>query len=139
MFATFSEDNDGCRDDCLKMQVSLPVPNLSQLRPHHSFSISLAQCMKFMAKTTMNTATFRDLALANAQGTLVDNPLSGYRQGSISYMSSINPTQMFIFEYLFLCVSIYICIYGLFQYQRAKRDARNAAPATSLKQPLVFA
>jgi len=40
------------------------------------------QCMKFMAKTVMKTATFRDMALANAQGTLTDTPLAAYRHAA---------------------------------------------------------
>ena len=38
--------------------------------------------MKFSAKTVMKTATFRDVSLARAQGTLVKDPLSGYRENS---------------------------------------------------------
>jgi hypothetical protein len=95
--------------------------------------------MKFMAKTTMNTATFRDLTLANTQGTLVENPLSGYRQGSISYMSSINPRTSFVMEYLFLFVSMFVLIYGLCQFRIARRDAQSGPATTTLKQPLVFA
>ena len=34
--------------------------------------------MKFSAKTYMKTATFRDLSLGRAQGTLVEDPFSGY-------------------------------------------------------------
>ena len=34
--------------------------------------------MKFSAKTVMKTATFRDLSLGRAQGTLVEDPFSGY-------------------------------------------------------------
>ena len=34
--------------------------------------------MKFSAKTTMKTATFRDLSLGRHQGVLGENPLAGY-------------------------------------------------------------
>jgi hypothetical protein len=41
--------------------------------------------MKFSAKTVMKTATFRDLSLARHQGTLAENPLSGYFDVSHTY------------------------------------------------------
>lgn len=95
--------------------------------------------MKFMAKTTMYTATFRDLSLASSQGTLVENPLSGYRDGSISYLSTYNVRQSLVKEYLFLILSIMFLTYGLVKYSRARWATNNNKPNVSLKEPLVFA
>lgn len=90
----------------------------------------------------MNTATFRDLSLANSQGTLVENPLSGYKDGSIEYMSALgNPMKKFVSEYIFLAFALLIFFYGIYKYQQAKRDITAMAQSNraSLKTPLVFA
>lgn len=97
-----------------------------------------------MAKTTMNTATFRDLSLANLQGTLVENPLSGYRDGTFTSMSRISEGEQartVLFGYLILFTSVFICFYGIYKYVTIMRAA-NKPPETvtdSPKTPLVFA
>jgi uncharacterized membrane protein len=96
--------------------------------------------MKFMAKTTMNTATFRDLALANSQGTLVNNPMSGFNDGSMNYMSSISPVRVFISEYLFLAGAIVILLYGVYKYRQAKSEVEaNEKSGSTLNVSLVMA
>lgn len=92
--------------------------------------------MKFMAKTTMYTATFRDLVLANTQGTLVDHPLSGYRDGNIKYLSSYNATRSVFLEYLFLIFSICVLWYGIVKYRKMKQS-KQIKSSTNLKTPLV--
>jgi hypothetical protein len=94
------------------------------------------QCMKFMAKTTMNTATFRDLAVATAQGTLVDQPLAGYYAARTSFGMSTLGT------YLFFVASILLLIYGIFKFRSARRQTAKEASSNSSwnpKEPLVFA
>jgi hypothetical protein len=89
------------------------------------------QCMKFMAKTEMQTATFRDLAVASAQGTLVDSPLAGYRQKSRA-RPEVTET------YLYLITSACILIFGIFRFRKVRQD-HDFAPNWSPKQPLIFA
>ena len=89
------------------------------------------QCMKFMAKTEMNTATFRDITLATSQGTLVDRPLSGYRV-SKKFRSDVFGT------YFYLLISTSLLIYGIIKFRRIRKEV-NFAPNWDPKQPLVFA
>jgi hypothetical protein len=94
--------------------------------------------MKFMAKTTMNTATFRDIALANSQGTLVSNPLSGVNDGTMSHMSSVNPANIFIREYIFLFAALVVLGYGVTKYRQGVIAVKREAMAgNTLKQSLV--
>lgn len=88
------------------------------------------KCMKFMAKTTMNTATFRDLSLATAQGTLVDRPLAGYRVASKSRTGAFQ-------TYLFLAASCSVLVYGVYKFLKARTEM--SSPDWSPKEPLVFA
>jgi len=97
------------------------------------------QCMKFMAKTTMNTATFRDLSLARSQGTLVDSPLAGFmdsRARSTQYMLESAGTVM---NYLFLGVSVAVLFYGITNFWRVRRKVKLAPKAPKVNEPLVFA
>jgi len=89
------------------------------------------QCMKFMAKTVMNTATFRDLTLATSQGTLVSKPLSGYR------VLKKHRTGMFG-TYLYLLCSTSLFIYGIVKFHKIRKE-KNFAPNWDPRQPLVFA
>jgi hypothetical protein len=89
--------------------------------------------MKFMAKTEMNTATFRDIALATAQGSLVDSPLAGY-QGSWSSFSSVG----YYGNYMFLAASLVVLLYGVIKYRQARHGVQGTA-SWNPKEPLVFA
>jgi hypothetical protein len=94
------------------------------------------QCMKFMAKTTMNTATFRDLAVATAQGTLVDQPLAGYYAARASFGMTAFGT------YVFFALSLLLLVYGIMKFRLARRQGGKEPPSTSTwnpKEPLVFA
>jgi hypothetical protein len=95
--------------------------------------------MKFMAKTTMYTATFRDLSLATAQGTLVDSPLAGYRAAKNRHVGPIQ-------TYLIFAVACTMLLYGAFKYRQAKlrsikSSGKNAGGGDdwSPDKPLVFA
>lgn len=98
------------------------------------------QCMKFMAKTTMNTATFRDIAVATAQGTLVDQPLAGYYTQSRHY-SFIRHSPLG--TYLFLACGLFTMVYGIVKFHQARRNmARTKSDDTAFwnpKEPLVYA
>lgn len=85
-----------------------------------------------MAKTTMNTATFRDVTLATSQGTLVDSPLSGYRVAR-KHRSG------YFLTYLYLIGSAYLLVVGVIKFRRIRRE-RNFAPNWNPREPLgVFA
>jgi hypothetical protein len=90
------------------------------------------QCMKFMAKTTMKSATFRDLAVANAQGTLVDSPMSGYRVQR-------KHRQTFFGTYFFFAVSTLFFIASAFRFRRVRKEALLAPTSFNPKEPLIFA
>ena len=93
------------------------------------------QCMKFMAKTEMLTATFRDLALAKTQGT-INLPFAGATRNinrSGYYRREAFGTFM---TYVFLVLSILICIRGLVEFLRVKRDL-NIVSYEDFKQPLA--
>jgi hypothetical protein len=51
------------------------------------------KCMKFMAKTTMYAATFRDVSLALEQGTIVDSPLTGMSGEQSTYVKAVRKTR----------------------------------------------
>lgn len=97
------------------------------------------QCMKFAAKTYMDTASIRDVVLGARQGNLVDTvPVQGVAPTSNNRMFRA-PRGFDIFSsLLFLCVALGVLIYGAISFQKARSDA-NYAPNWSMKQPLVFA
>jgi hypothetical protein len=88
-----------------------------------------------MAKTTMNTATFRDMSMGRYLGTLVSTPLSGF-EGSKSWRSESFSNKM---TYFFLCVAAIVFAYGLIYFVRVK-NATNYKPTFgwNVKEPLVF-
>lgn len=96
--------------------------------------------MKFMAKTTMKTATFRDMALASTQGTLVEVPLDALSDGSYfsssSSSSSANIAGIFGTVCLFL-VSTFILCCGIYLVRKAQKNT-NYEPKFNMDQPFVF-
>mmetsp|Transcript_19598 Transcript_19598/g.28334 ORF Transcript_19598/g.28334 Transcript_19598/m.28334 type:complete len:309 (-) Transcript_19598:70-996(-) len=91
------------------------------------------QCMKFMAKTTMNAATYRDLSLAKQQGTLVDIPLSGL---STSTRSSNNNGRNAFLTVLFFMVSMAAAVFAAIKlYDVRKRTHRRYDP--TIEEPLA--
>lgn len=99
------------------------------------------QCMKFMAKTEMKTATIRDVTLANYQGTLVENPLKRYI-GSKNrgwFQRRRNSTSAFGMYFFFIC-SLIIFGYGYISFTRVQKNSNYRLPRFqwNLKQPLVY-
>jgi len=98
--------------------------------------------MKFMAKTEMSTASIRDILLADAQGTLMDNPLDGYlnskKQGWFKRKRS--STNSFGMWFWFIC-SVCLLGYAYLSFTKVQRNTNYRLPKLqmNLKQPLVFA
>lgn len=101
--------------------------------------LNVNQCMKFMAKTAMDTATMRDVVLAYRQGTLVEQvPVSGLETSRRSFWRKPSIPGMDVFmSSLYLIASLLILVYGISKFRKARKEA-NFAPNWSLKQPLVF-
>ena len=99
---------------------------------------SVNQCMKFMAKTAMDTATTRDVVLAHRQGSLVEDaamPMAGMEKGYRAY-----PGQMVVtiaFAVIYFVASLSCMVYAVIKFRRARNDT-NFAPNWSLKEPLQF-
>ena len=89
-----------------------------------------AQCMKFMAKTAMQSATFSTLSLASAQGTLSEYVT---REGYTAKRNSKKAPHpggtgvFFVFSFL-------LSSYGAFMFYKARKEAKNMP--TYLEQPL---
>ncbi|KAL7554809.1 hypothetical protein ACHAWF_018358 [Thalassiosira exigua] len=92
------------------------------------------QCMKFSAKTVMKTATFKDIALGDSQGSLAESPLSGYIDGSHEYKQNKMGTFL---AYFFLTLMSFLFIYslvGLFmavKRMKASQASRDALLAST--------
>lgn len=95
------------------------------------------QCMKFMAKTSMNTATFRDMTLGKYQGTLTAAQLNGSNIQTSWGMESFGN----FLTYLFLGMSVFVFGYGALYFYKAK-VATNYQPTwgwkMNFKEPLVM-
>jgi len=98
--------------------------------------------MKFMAKTEMNTASFRDILLADKQGTLASNPLGNYMNSkNQSWMQRRrNSTSSFGMWFWFTC-SVLLLGYGYISFRKIQKQTNYKLPRVQLnaKQPLVFA
>jgi hypothetical protein len=97
------------------------------------------QCMKFMAKTTMNTATFRDLSLARSQGTLVDSPLAGFLDGKARSKHYMMESAGTLFNYFFFILSIGVLGYGITNFWKVRRKVKLQPKFHKSNEPLVFA
>jgi hypothetical protein len=94
--------------------------------------------MKFMAKTNMNTATFRDMSLGRYQGTLVATQMNGIANSRTNNWRREAWSSRF--TYLFLAVALSFFIYGAAFFYKAK-VATNYNPTfgwTNFKEPLVM-
>eukprot|EP00536_Pseudo-nitzschia_multiseries_P003935 jgi/Psemu1/284741/fgenesh1_pg.63_\ len=90
------------------------------------------QCMKFMAKTTMNTATFRDISLGRYQGTLTSAYFGTKAWRTEAWENALT--------YFFLCIALWIFGYGAVYFYKAK-VATNYQPTfgwVNFKEPLVM-
>ena len=91
--------------------------------------------MKFMAKTTMQTATFRDLQLARTQGTVVKSPLAGYKQDRKPFYRK--QTLNTVKRYIFFFASLYIFVNAIRYFFRVKRQVKYQPKLGFVKEPLV--
>ena len=94
------------------------------------------QCMKFSAKTYMQTATFRDLSLGRNQGTLADSPLSGYFLSTDHYKKN---TFGNVKTYGFLAFTTFALVYSFYNlahvFKTAKRT-KKTSPSSKEEQLL---
>lgn len=79
------------------------------------------QCMKFSAKTVMKTATFRDMSLGRAQGTLAKSPLAGYLHTKGMYREKMMGN---FFTYFFFASATLFLVYALVSFYRVKIDTK---------------
>lgn len=97
------------------------------------------QCMKFMAKTSMDTATMRDILLAYRQGSLVEElPINSLESHSRKPMSRVTRAFKMFGAIVYLVLSLALLVHGIIRFRKARRDS-NFAPNWSPKEPLVFA
>ncbi|CAB9504054.1 expressed unknown protein [Seminavis robusta] len=99
------------------------------------------QCMKFMAKTEMKTASFRDILLANAQGTLVENPLQGYMDSrNRGWLARRRNSTSAFGMWFWLIVSFVMFVYGYLSFVKVQRNSDYKLPRLqmNLKEPLVY-
>lgn len=75
--------------------------------------------MKFSAKTTMETATFRDMSLGRSQNSLADSPLAGYLNSGSHYRAALLGNFL---TYVFLLLSTCALCYSCVSLYRAKVD-----------------
>jgi len=100
------------------------------------------QCMKFMAKTYMETATYRDLALAKTQNTFVDNPVhSYYSYTSISESSKptakVERAKGVFITCCFFIISSIVLAFGMYSISKVRKEMRDSAQF-SMSNPLVM-
>ena len=91
--------------------------------------------MKFMAKTTMQTATFRDLQLARTQGTVVKSPLAGYKQDRKPFYRK--QTFNTFKRYVFFVVSMVMLFNSAKYFWRVKKERKYQPHLAFFKEPLV--
>lgn len=75
--------------------------------------------MKFSAKTTMETATFRDMSVARSQNSLVKYPLAGYLNSGGEYHREWASNFM---TYSFLALSTICLVYSCIYLWKAKTE-----------------
>lgn len=95
---------------------------------------SVNQCMKFSAKTVMKVASFRDISIANLQGTLSKNALSGFVDTSFEFH---NKTKTNALTYTFLISMSLLCIGSLVYLVKVVQEARRSRRDVELNQSLV--
>ena len=90
--------------------------------------------MKFSAKTVMRSATFRDMALANLQGTLTANPLAGYVDTSTDFESKTKTNAL---TYTFLVSMSLLMLGSLYYLFTVIQEARRSRSDVALTETLV--
>jgi uncharacterized membrane protein len=91
--------------------------------------------MKFRTHTQLVTASFRDVELAGAQGTITSLEYNGFTFGQINYsmMAHRGEYQNTLLSFLFLVVSIILLVWAV----RSVMRARLAARQHNLKERLI--
>ena len=79
------------------------------------------QCMKFMAKTNMQSATFSTLSLASSQGTLSEYVTREGFTAKRNSKKTPNPAGTGIF----FAFSFLLSSYGAFMFYKARKEAKN--------------
>ena len=79
--------------------------------------------MKFSAKTTMETATFRDIMLARIQNSLVERPLAGYLQTKGNYRGERFANAL---TTLFFLAASFLLIFALITLVKVALAAKRA-------------
>jgi hypothetical protein len=87
--------------------------------------------MKFMAKTYMQSATFRDLNLASTEGTMVEYVTS---EGFNARRNTKAPPSVVVTSIFFLFSTMLTAYSGILFY-KARRDAKNLPQL--MEQPLT--
>ena len=97
--------------------------------------------MKFMAKTTMYAATWRDLSLATNQNVLVDNPLAGTTSGSVMSFASQDSKSVTVAKNVltvaFFAFSCCVLLVSMLWFRRVRRQSKGSR-RFPMKQPLVM-
>ena len=89
------------------------------------------QCMKFSAKTYMQTATFRDLSLGRSQSTLVDSPLSGYFLSTDHYQKN---TLGNFKTYGFLTFTVVALIYSVYNLSAVFKTTKRIRKSSGVSK-----
>jgi hypothetical protein len=94
--------------------------------------------MKFAAKTSMDTASFRDVILAHSQGTLVNQlPVNGLpSMTKETKFQSAKKAVAKVGSIIYLVVSLMVLLVGTLAYRRAKKVSGNTENGVSLREPL---
>ena len=82
----------------------------------------------------MRTATFRDLAMANMQGTLTTQSLAGYVNESFEFHSK---TKTNAITYTFLISMSMLCACSIYYLVKIIREASRSRSAPNLTETLV--
>ena len=114
-------------------KLDIHVEHLSQHNTH-LFLFHYSQCMKFSAKTVMRTASFRDLAIANLQGTLTSHSLSGYVDQTYEFHSHTKTNAL---TYTFLISMCMLCVASLVYLVKIIQEASRSRNAPALTETLV--
>ena len=92
--------------------------------------------MKFAAKTSMDTASFRDVILAHSQGTLVNQlPVNGLPSlKKETKLQAAGKAVAKVGSIIYLVVSLMTLLVGALAYRRAKKVSGESA--VNLREPL---
>jgi hypothetical protein len=99
--------------------------------------------MKFMAKTTMYAATYRDVSLASEQGTIVDSPLAGMSSETSSFVRAVqnggSKTANNVLSLSFFVISCIVLLVSLGWFSKVRGEASRDQRFHWAKESLVMA